>query len=49
MPPMRQARTHRDRVNKKVTKDPGLKIDPKTMPFEVKRMLYGGFLLIVDL
>jgi uncharacterized protein YbaA (DUF1428 family) len=30
-------------------KDPRLgKMDPKTMPFDVKRMVYGGFRVIVD-
>jgi uncharacterized protein YbaA (DUF1428 family) len=32
-------------------KDPQLadQMDPKTMPFDVKRMVYGGFRTIVDL
>ena len=39
-----KSRTHRDRVNSKVMKDPRLaKMDPKSMPFDVKRMAYGGF------
>jgi uncharacterized protein YbaA (DUF1428 family) len=45
-----KSRAHRDRVNAKVMKDPRLKslMDPKAMPFDVKRMLYGGFKVIVD-
>jgi uncharacterized protein YbaA (DUF1428 family) len=45
-----KSRAHRDRVNKKVMKDPRLAkmMDPKSMPFDVKRMLYGGFKVIVD-
>jgi len=46
-----KSRAHRDRVNAKVMKDPRLgdSMDPKTMPFDVKRMVYGGFKTIVDL
>ncbi len=45
-----KSRVHRDRVNAKVMKDPRLAtmMDPKAMPFDVKRMLYGGFQIIVD-
>ena len=43
-----KSRAHRDRVNKKVMKDPRLDMDPKAMPFDVKRMVYGGFEVIVD-
>ena len=45
-----KSRAHRDRVNAKVMKDPRLaNMDPKTMPFDMKRMVYGGFKTIVDL
>jgi uncharacterized protein YbaA (DUF1428 family) len=46
-----KSRAHRDRVNAKVMKDPRLaaEMDPKTMPFDVKRMVMGGFRTIVDL
>jgi len=46
-----KSRAHRDRVNAKVMKDPRLAemMDPKAMPFDVKRMSYGGFKIIVDL
>jgi uncharacterized protein YbaA (DUF1428 family) len=45
-----RSRAHRDAVNKKVMKDPRLNdmCDPKNMPFDVKRMCYGGFKVIVD-
>jgi uncharacterized protein YbaA (DUF1428 family) len=41
----------RNRVNKKVMKDKRLAsmMDPKGMPFDAKRMIYGGFKTLVDL
>jgi uncharacterized protein YbaA (DUF1428 family) len=46
-----KSRADRDRVNKKVMKDPRLAkmMDPKAMPFDAKRMFFGGFKVIVDL
>jgi len=46
-----KSRAHRDRVNAKVIKDPRIAkmCDPKTMPFDCKRMAYGGFKVLVDL
>jgi uncharacterized protein YbaA (DUF1428 family) len=46
-----KSRAHRDRVNAKVMKDPRLAdmMDPKAMPFDGKRMIYGGFDVVVDL
>lgn len=46
-----KSRAHRDQVNAKVMKDPRLAkmVDPKAMPFDVKRMVYGGFKFLVDL
>ena len=46
-----KSRADRDRVNAKVMSDPRLKkmMENSAMPFEVKRMLYGGFKVIVDL
>ena len=46
-----KSRAHRDSVNKKVMKDPRmLKImEEAPMPFDPKRMAYGGFRVIVDL
>ena len=45
-----RSRAHRDKVNAKVMKDPRLEamMDPKNMPFDHKRMVYGGFEVIVD-
>ena len=45
-----KSRSHRDRVNAKVMKDPRLAkmMDGVAMPFDVKRMAYGGFKIIVD-
>ncbi len=43
-----ESREHRDRVNAAVMADPRISMDPKTMPFDVKRMLYGGFTVLVD-
>ncbi len=46
-----KSRKHRDLVNAKVMKDPSMS-DPtwkdKPMPFDMKRMVYGGFKVIVD-
>ncbi len=46
-----KSRADRDRVNKKVMKDPRLAkmMDPKASPFDPKRMVYGGFKTLVDL
>jgi uncharacterized protein YbaA (DUF1428 family) len=43
-------RAHRDKVNAKVMKDPrlGQGMEGKEMPFDMKRMYYGGFKTIVD-
>jgi uncharacterized protein YbaA (DUF1428 family) len=45
-----KSRAHRDRVNAKVMKDPRLSsmMDPKAMPFDGKRMFWGGFKVMVD-
>jgi uncharacterized protein YbaA (DUF1428 family) len=43
-----KSRAQRDRVNAKVMKDPRLAaMDPTTVPFDVKRILYGGFKVLV--
>jgi len=44
-----KSRAHRDRVNAKVMKDPQLAADMegKPMPFDMKRMVYGGFKILV--
>ena len=43
------SRTQRDRINKKVMADPRLKdmMDPKDLPFDGKRMIWGGFKVLV--
>ena len=45
-----KSRAHRDRVNAKAMKDPRLAsmMDPKKMPFDCKRMAYGGFKVLVE-
>jgi uncharacterized protein YbaA (DUF1428 family) len=44
-----KSRAHRDRVNKKLMKDPRMaKIMSTPMPFDLKRMVYGGFKFIVN-
>ena len=45
-----KSRAHRDSVNAKVMKDPRLAgmMDQKSMPFDSKRMIYGGFEVMVD-
>lgn len=44
-----KSRAHRDKVNKAVMKDPRIKdmCDPKNMPFDARRMFWGGFSTIV--
>jgi uncharacterized protein YbaA (DUF1428 family) len=44
-----KSRAHRDRVNAKVMKDKRIAgMDLKSMPFDAKRMIYGGFKVIVE-
>ena len=43
-----RSRAHRDRVNAKVMKEMEKMCEPKDMPFDVKRMVYGGFKVLVD-
>jgi uncharacterized protein YbaA (DUF1428 family) len=45
-----KTRRDRDRINAKVMKDPRLAkmMDPKAMPFDMKRMIYGGFKTLVS-
>ncbi|TDQ84059.1 uncharacterized protein YbaA (DUF1428 family) [Dongia mobilis] len=45
-----KSKRHRDAVNRKVMADPRLaSMGPELMPFDMKRMSYGGFQVIVDL
>jgi uncharacterized protein YbaA (DUF1428 family) len=43
-----KSRAQRDRVNKLVMADPRLKMDPKTLPFDGRRMFWGGFKVLVQ-
>ena len=45
-----KSRASRDRVNAKVMADPRLKkmMEKGPMPFDVKRMVYGGFKFLVE-
>ena len=45
-----KSRADRDRVDVKVMKDQRLAkmMDPKSMPFDCKRMVYGGFKILVE-
>jgi uncharacterized protein YbaA (DUF1428 family) len=46
-----KSRADRDKANAKVMKDPRMAqmMEGKPMPFEVKRMAYGGFKALVDM
>jgi uncharacterized protein YbaA (DUF1428 family) len=44
-----KSRGERNRINKNVMKDPRIEGMGKEMPFDGKRMIYGGFKTIVDL
>jgi uncharacterized protein YbaA (DUF1428 family) len=45
-----KSKAHRNAVNAKVMKDPRLAamMDPKKCPFDMKRLSYGGFKVLVD-
>jgi uncharacterized protein YbaA (DUF1428 family) len=45
-----KSRADRDRINAKVMKDPRLAemMDARDMPFDGKRMIYGGFEMLVE-
>lgn len=43
------SREERDEINKKVMADPRLSMDNFTMPFDGKRMIYGGFKSFLEL
>jgi uncharacterized protein YbaA (DUF1428 family) len=42
-----KSRADRDRINAAVMSDPRLKMDPQTMPFDGKRMFWGGFKVLL--
>ncbi len=43
-----ESRAHRDAVNAKVMADERLKGSMETMPFDGKRMIFGGFTVMLD-
>jgi uncharacterized protein YbaA (DUF1428 family) len=44
-----ESREKRDEVNEKVMKDPRIaNFDPSQMPYDMKRMMYGGFETLVE-
>lgn len=43
------SREKRDEINKRVMEDPRIKADMDTMPFDGKRMIYGGFESFLEL
>ena len=46
-----KSRAQRDRINAKAMKDPRIAgmMDPKKMPFDGKRMFYGGFKMMIEM
>jgi uncharacterized protein YbaA (DUF1428 family) len=46
-----KSRAHRDSVNKKVMNDPRIAkmMNPSDSPFDMRRMVYGGFKVIVNI
>ena len=44
-----KSRAHRDRILPKIMQDKRLDMGPKDMPFDMKRMSYGGFKVLVDM
>jgi uncharacterized protein YbaA (DUF1428 family) len=45
-----KSKAHRDKVNAKVMKDPRMNeaMEGKAMPFDIKRMSFGGFKIFVE-
>lgn len=44
-----KSKAQRDRINAKIINDPRLAgMDPARMPFDCKRIVFGGFKLLVD-
>jgi len=47
-----RSKSHRNKINSKVMKDPSMNMenfDMKSMPFDIKKMLYAGFTPIVKM
>ncbi len=42
------SRAARDEINKKVMEDPRMKAGMENMPFDGKRMIYGGFEIVLE-
>ena len=42
------SREVRDAANAKMMEDPRMKFDPETTPFDAKRMIFGGFEVLVE-
>jgi uncharacterized protein YbaA (DUF1428 family) len=43
------SRAQRDAINAKVMADPRMKFDPASLPFDGKRMIFGGFETFLEL
>jgi uncharacterized protein YbaA (DUF1428 family) len=43
-----KSRRHRDQVNARVMKEMDKMGEPQEMPFDMKRMVYGGFKVLVE-
>ena len=43
-----KSKADRDRVSKKVREDPRIKNDVTKLPFDLRRVAYGGFKMLVD-
>ena len=43
------SRADRDRIMEKAMKDPRMNMDPAKMPFDMQRMFFGGFEVLVSL
>jgi len=44
-----ESREQRDAINAKVMADPRMKHDPASMPFDAKRLIYGGFKTMLEM
>lgn len=44
-----KSRAQRDAVNRKVMADKRMKMDPAGMPFDGKRMIFGGFKTMIEM
>lgn len=44
-----KSRTERNRIVKKVMADPRLQMDNKNLPFDGKRLIYGGFKAFLEI